>query len=334
MKGCSKAIALILFLMNQNSYAEPWFTGPLLAYTGQTVPRGHINGNLSFSNAQITNVYSSSWQLQPTPTANSAQISPQFAYGLTDHMDLQLNGAYFINQFNRANYEHISDTSIMLGYQALTQPKNNLWPDLRITLQEILPTGLYDKFSLSKSGTEATGLGSYQEIIGFNFQYLTHIHDAHYLNSFLNVTYTHAGTVTINGLSSYGGTTLTHGRIAPGDSISTDIAGELTLTQNWVAVMEANVIFQQGTKFKGTVGDPSLDVDPITSLSYQQFPTRHNRGGSPNLNGGSLSEISLAPAMEYNFSVNYGVIMGVWFTVAGRNTPAFVTPMFQFNGFW
>lgn len=334
MKGCSKAIALIIFLINQNSYAEPWFTGPLLAYTGQTVPRGQINGNLSVSNTQITGVYSNSWQSQPLPTANRAQISPQFAYGLTDHMDLQLDGSYYINQFERANYEHISDTSIMLGYQALTQAKSNLWPDLRITFQETLPTGLYDKFGIANNGTEASGMGSYQESIGLNFQYLTHIHDTHYLNSFLNVTYTHAGTVAIKGLSSYGGTPLTRGRIDPGDSISTDLAGELTLTQNWVAVMEANVIFQQGTKFKGTVGNLPLNEAHVTRLRHKQFPTRHNRGGAPNLNGGSLSEISLAPAMEYNFSVNYGVIMGVWFTVAGRNTPAFVTPMFQFNGFW
>lgn len=76
-------------------------------------------------------------------------------------------------------------------------------------------------------------------------------------------------------------------------------------------------------------------IRPLMHTLYQdyrrQFPTGRNGGVSKNLNNRSLSEISLAPELEYNFLVNFGVIMGDWFSVVGRNTPSFVTP---FNGFW
>ncbi len=37
----------------------------------------------------------------------------------------------------------------------------------------------------------------------------------------------------------------------------------------------------------------------------------------------SSEQWSLAPAIEYDWSTHFGVISGVWFTVAGRNAPAF-----------
>jgi hypothetical protein len=40
---------------------------------------------------------------------------------------------------------------------------------------------------------------------------------------------------------------------------------------------------------------------------------------------------SLAPALEYNWSENAGVIAGVAFTVAGRNTSATVMPVMAVN---
>ena len=318
--------------------ADPWFTGPLLALPGQTVPRGHINASWSVATALSNAIYDRDWKQSPQPAFKSVQINPEFIYGLADRFDIQYDGFYFINENDWRSYEHIGDTSVMLGFQALTQEENNT--DLRITLQEILPTGIYNHLTAINNGTNITGMGSYQTALGLNFQYLTQFDDIHYLNSHLSFMYSHAATVQLNGISAYGGNALTNGRIAPGDSMGIDIAGEYTLTQHWGAVLEGTLIYQQASKFQGQIGERTAN-DPLpidrnnrlSKMANRLFPSKHNIGGS-GIGNGTLDQITLAPGIEYNFSVNYGVVAGAWFTVAGKNTPVFVAPMILFNAYW
>ncbi len=332
-------ILAVLNLINQVSNATPWLTGPLLALPAQTIAKGHVTAYISVDSAISDAIYNQHWQISSQRTFTTAQISPQLAYGLTDNLDLQYNILYLINGNHRITYEHMGDTSIILGYQALSQQKNDAYPDLRITLQEVIPTGLYNNFTPANNGAEATGMGSYQTSLGFNFQYLSKLTKDNYLNSLFSMAYTYAGAAHIRGLSTYGGTSQTKGRINPGNAISFDIASELTLTQNWVAVIEANYIYQQASRFRGIVGERSA-TDPLPVMttrtprfSHRRLPTRHNIG-QPDIGSGNLAQISLAPALEYNFSANYGVIAGTWLTLAGKNTPEFITPMIQFTATW
>jgi len=332
-------LAATLGLMYQISHANPWLTGPLLALPAKTVPRGHITVFYETDTAISDSIYNRDWRWVPQQSFSSTQISPQLSYGLTDRLDLQYNALYEINQNENVSYEHIGDTAVIIGFQALSQEKNHSYPDLRITLQETLPTGFYTGFSSARNGAEATGMGSYQTSLGLNFQYLSQLNEQHYLNSHLSVTYTYAGTARLNGLSTYGGTSQTKGRINPGNAVSIDLAGEFTLTTKWVAVMEANFIYQQASSFHGIIGvrsptDPlAVSTPQLSRTSHRLLPTKHNIG-NPDIGSGNLDQITLAPAMEYNFSDSYGVIAGVWFTVAGKNTPEFITPIIQFSASW
>ena len=49
-------------------------------------------------------------------------------------------------------------------------------------------------------------------------------------------------------------------------------------------------------------------------------------GGSVQSSGSSSTSIGLAPAIEYNFSGRAGLIVGVAFSVAGRNTSSYIAP--------
>ncbi|MES2122546.1 MAG: hypothetical protein V4492_07205, partial [Chlamydiota bacterium] len=54
--------------------------------------------------------------------------------------------------------------------------------------------------------------------------------------------------------------------------------------------------------------------------------------GVRNVVGGPSSEqFSLAPAFEYNFTYNVGLIAGCWFTVAGRNALEFASGVVAIN---
>lgn len=330
----------LLIGVSGSADADPWFTGPLLALPGQTVPRGHIDASLMIPTALSNAIYNSDWRLVAQPHFNSTQIAPEIIYGLADRVDLQYDGTYMMNENDRRSHEHLGDTSVTIGYQALTQANTPYSPDLRITLQEVIPTGLYDNLTPANNGTEATGTGSYQSAVGFNFQYLASLSSDHYLNTHASVTYTHAAMVALNGISTYGGTQRTKGRIKPGDSIGIDLACELTLTQQWVLVLEGNAIYQQASKFYGQVGArnsndplPLHRISRFSVIANRLFPSRHNIGRR-DIGSGNLDQFTLAPAIEYNFSANYGIIAGAWFTVAGKNTPAFFAPMITLNAYW
>lgn len=340
MRTLSRAILITaFFLICQVGYADPWFTGSLLAQPAQTVPRGNKVLFLEVANPVTSAIYDREWQRKSINTYTSTDISPVFMYGLTDHIDIEYIIPYQINQSNMGYYEHIGDSSIFLGFQALSQKNNNALPNLRITIGETFPSGLYENFKSSNVGVAATGIGSYQTSLAFNFQYLSQLSERHYLNTYVGIEYTYASTVAIHGLSAYGGTSQTRGNITPGNAISLDWAAELTLTQRWVAVMEANFIYQQASRFYGTLGTDrtinqiNIPAPRLRRLLSRRFPTKHNIGGT-GIGNGHLDQISLAPALEYNFSPNYGVDAGVWFTVAGKNTPQFIAPVIEFTATW
>ncbi len=107
----------------------------------------------------------------------------------------------------------------------------------------------------------------------------------------------------------------TNGTIKPGQLYSADLAAELTITQNWVAVMEAYWVSRGATKFSG-------------------YPGRDETGKLAKVGSGNFDELSFAPAVEFNFSENYGIIAGIWFSQLGKDAPDFSSTVVAFNAYW
>lgn len=295
--------------------AGPWFTGPLLAPAGHTIPRGHTNLEMYGFYTVNEGVFNRHWKLIHTPGSESIVGDPIFSHGLTDRIDIQYAVPYAYNRNQGKSSQRISDVSAVLGYQLIEQKDSKWIPDLRVTLQEVIPTGKHDRLNSLNNGADGTGLGSYQTGLALNFQHLLQLGETHYLRSRLSLSYLYASPVDLNGLSVYGGTPLTRGTIRPGNLSSVDVAAELTLTQNWVAVMESYVANRGSTRFSGSIGNDAL--------------------GRPGTIGhGSVDEITLAPAVEYNFSPNIGLIAGPWFTLAGRETSDFISYVVALNAYW
>lgn len=319
MHGIKKFSSLVLLstCFAQVSFSEtgPWFTGPLLAPAGHTIPRGHSNLELYGIHTDNKGVFNRHGKLIHTPTFRSRIFNPLFSHGLSDYVDIQLSVPYGYNSNKGERQGGFTDNTAVLGFQLLEQ-KNSRWrPDLRLSLQEIFPAGKYEQLSARKNGTDAKGLGSYQTAIGLNFQHLLPVFKTHYLRTRLSLTHIYASRAKIQGISSYGGAEDTQGRIRPGNLSSIDLAGEFSLTPNWVAVMEAFASYRQATQFRGFRG---------TSAN----------GAPASIGHGSIDFISLAPAIEYNFNANYGVIAGVWFDLKGKEVAKFISPMVAFNAFW
>ncbi|WP_028389572.1 hypothetical protein [Legionella fairfieldensis] len=305
----------IFLFSNQIVLAEPWFTGPLLAAAGRTVPNGHTS--IEVYNFYTLNLggYNNHWVRVRRPTSNSIVFNPVFTHGITDKMDIQFSLPDAYNRSHGANAHYIGDTSIALGYQLIEQKESKWQPNLRLSLQEIIPLGHFKNLDPSMNGTDVSGLGSYQTVFALNFQHLLQFNEINYLRTRLVLNYVYAARVDIQGVSVYGGTYRTEGIIRPGNLSSIDLAGELILKQNWVAVMETFIARRDRSHFRGIIGN-----EP---------------DGTPGTIGhGTIDLITLAPALEYNFNANVGLIGGPWFVVTGRNASKFISYIIALNAYW
>src|SRR5205823_5272808 len=102
-------------------------------------------------------------------------------------------------------------------------------------------------------GTDGIGGGTYHTSLVFNFQKLLYLLDEHYINLYLNLAFTVQSKVKIRGKSVFGGTIDTHGYVSPGNSFGIDLAGEYSMTQNWVALLESFIVLQNKTTFNGVL---------------------------------------------------------------------------------
>lgn len=305
----------ILVSVSLLSYAAPWFTGPLFAPAGKTIPLGHANFEMYGFFTKNTGVFDRSALIVDTPALKSNQANPIFSYGLTDRIDAQLSVPYTKNYSQGRTGRHIGDNSVILGYQLITEKPDTFIPSLRVTIQEIFPIGRFDGLNPTDKGTGATGLGSYQSVLSFNFQKLAPLGKEFYLRGRLSLAYLYANRFDIDGASSSGGGIDARGSINPGNVMTADIAAELSVTQNWVAVMEGYYIHRQAASFRGHPG-----FDDAGNLIEISRP--------------DVSEYSIAPAIEYNFNANYGIILGTWFAVKGKNAPNFRSTVVALNAFW
>lgn len=312
----SLLLSISILLFSSITCADPWFTGPILAPAGHTIPRGHTNLEVYGLNILNDGSYNNFGVINTTPLFRSDVFNPVITHGFTDWLDVQLVLPYVFNSTRGAHYSHLGDVGVTLGFQLFEQKRDPKRLDVRILAQEVFPTGKYQSLDSAKAGTDSTGLGSYQSQIGLDLQYLYQIYNEHYLRTRFILAWLYAAPVHVLGLNSYGGTAATNGKVNPGTEKGVDLAFEYTLTQNWVAVLEGTVAKGKATRFNGilTIGNIG---GPEASIGHNDYYSG-----------------TLAPALEYNFTSNLGLIGGVWFPVSGKNTAHFMTYVLALNAFW
>ncbi len=292
-----------LLLITFGAYAEgstPWYTGPLLAPSGKTIPAGHVN----FEPYGFYTVYPDQFR--------NIEAVPVVTVGLTSFLDLQGSIPYDYSWERNQHASNIGDLSLGLGFQILRQENNPLLPDLRLVIQEVFPTGKFENLNPNGFGTDQTGSGAYQTSIGFNFQRVTTMPNGQSLRSRFAFVATAPGDVRVHGNNVFGGVTETDAIVEPGHGYSVDLAFEYALNQHWVPVFEAVYAHSQHT---GVSGNPGFTPGGLIA----------------SIGGPEGDHASLAPALEYNFTSNIGLIGGVWFSVTGPHAAKFVATSLALN---
>lgn len=290
----------------------PWFTGPLLAPSAHTLPPGHGDVEPYLFFTTVTGVYNEHWNVESIPNFYQLNLIVPAWIGLTSFLDFTFAPQVFYSFSQGERSTQFGDVPFGFDIQLLNDQEKTWWPAIKLGLQVIAPTGKYKNLNPKDLGTDGVGIGSWTPKINLTFGRLFLLSNNHFLAPRLALTYLIGTPVHVSNYNSYGGTLGTLGKIYPGNDFSVDFGCEYNLTQRWVVALDIFYDYQNKTKFSGNPGEIAPGIPAVLkSPSSEQF--------------------SLAPALEYNWSSNVGMIGGVWFTIAGRNASQFVSGVLALN---
>ena len=287
----------------RQSRDDAWWTGPMLANSAETLTPGHM----------LVEPYVYDAMSHKTDAFGSRAY---VLYGVTDNLTV---GFIPIVGYNRVSGGPNS-SGIGLGDQILqaqyrlTRFHEGSWvPTVSLLLQQSLPTGHYDR--LGSRPANGMGSGAYATTLGVDAQTYFWMPNGRILRMRLNVTGTVAGHADVDGVSVYGTGPAFHGRARPGDNFYVDTSFEYSLTTRWVLATDVIYSHNESTHVTG--------VDQPSGPLGLSLPVR--------MKSGSSDTVGYAPAVEYSWTPNIGVLLGVRVLAGGHNTQRSVTPAIAIN---
>jgi len=313
MRYLSRAFPLLIALAFSSAHANkrpadgPWLTGPVIAGPGHSLKPGEWEVQPYLIVKENRGVYSNQWHRMRSHGIN--EVNPFLIYGIGvfKNFDFHLTLPLEYRSKHGQRSLGLSDISAELGYQVCKDVRDMWLPDIRFVLKEIFPSGRFNNLNASKNGTDAMGAGAYSTGLGANFQKLFYTFKTQFLSMRLNLGYAISSRARVHGLNTYGGTADTDGRVRLGNAFTAVVSAEQTLSRRWALAIDVQFQHIAKTRFSGTSSNPS------------------------SMNASSSVQWSLAPAIEYNISANAGIILGAWFTVAGRNSSDFTSWVLSFT---
>ncbi|HEX4839258.1 MAG TPA: hypothetical protein VFU89_02310 [Rhabdochlamydiaceae bacterium] len=296
----------------------PWLTGPIVTPAPHVVPVGHQNYEQYLFWYQFKGVYNDHWRPVKKPLFTTIQSQTLFQFGVLPATEIDIFPTFQYNHFMHMHKWCFSDLPVSISFQLLMDKPDEWWPSIKLRLGAIVPLGKHDRLDPPKIGTDLSGTGNWSPGISLVFGRLFNFGNYNFLALRFAAKYEFGTSVNIHGESAYvgapdsDGVTGTRGRVYPGQVLTLEQGIEYSITHNWAFAMDIVYKHCNRTCFKG-------QTPPGSTVGYR-----------------SAELLSLAPAIEYNFNANIGIIFGPWFTVIGRNnnlTADYIAWVFAVNIF-
>ena len=295
-------IAAAQTIAGDASVQAQWFTGSLEA-PSPALPKAGIlavepyfvytSNNGSYDNSGARHSISNGADVFTSETV--------FKYSLTDRLSLEALPSFSSKLNNHDSYTGLGDLPVEAEYRFNDEDNKTGYPSVTASLGMTLPTGHFDNLNTALDGF---GSGVYTAKEGILFQSLFDTAGHHPVRlRFYGAAYEPVSNVSVQGNSVYGTSQGFHGTAIPGFSSVLGIGAGYGLDQNWVLAFDLVQNFANGLHLQGA-----------------------NAGSVTDTHGTSSATLAVAPAIECNFTDNLGIIAGVEFSVAGRNTPSYYAP--------
>ena len=279
-----------------------WWTGPMMANSAETLPPGHVLLEPYLYDAMSRGV-------------DSFGSRTYINYGVANNFTMGIIPVFGYNRVSGApnsNGVQVGDITLQAQYRLRQFHEGSWLPTVAIQLQETFPTGKYDR--LGNRPADGIGSGAYTTMVALNTQTYLWMPNGRILRVRFNISYSFSSSTDVHGVSVYGTDAGFRGHARPGDNTFANASFEYSLTRNWVLALDVLYNHNSSTHVGGQEyanGDP---FPPDTPLG-----ARSNR------------YIGFAPAVEYNWSPNIGLLLGVRVIPSGNRTTSSVTPAIALN---
>lgn len=286
---------------------NPWYTGPLVTPAAAMMPVGSGNTqSYLFVNGTHAEFNKDRESISLLHNLYSVQLISMLLFGVTETVDCMTTLSGIANWQHRQTGGGFNDATLTVGFRVFHETL--YLPHIKFTIAETFPTGKYQNLSLNGLGLNATGGGAYQTQFGLAFGKVIWWTYPHPMKVRFFVGYNIPTTVHVENFNAYGGGLGTRGVVHPGNTFTTDLAVEYSFSQRWVFALDTVYVAQNLTHFHG----------------HSLVP----------VGGGYNDNLSFAPAIEYNWNENLGVLGGVQFSIYGRNSQNFVKGQFSVTYTW
>ncbi len=288
----------------RQSRDDAWFTGPMLANSAETLPHGHFLIEPYFYD--VATAHADGW-------GSRAYV----LYGLADRFTVGLIPIVGYNEVDNGPSSSgigFGDIQVLAQYRLTEFREGSAMPTIALQLQQAFPTGRYDR--LGDRPGDGMGSGAYATTLGLLSQDWFWLPNGRILRMRFNVSQTFSSRANVQGVSVYGTGDGFRGHAKPGSSFYADAAMEYSLTRNWVLALDVTYTHNRNTRVTG-YDIPGFDgaFGPVATM----------RDSGPNMAFG------FAPAIEYNWTSNLGVLVGVRVIPGNRGTTRSVTPAVAIN---
>jgi hypothetical protein len=275
---------------------EARWTGPLLASTAETLPRGHFYTEPYFFDGISGGHHNSG-------------SSGFYQYGLAGNWTVGVQPFFSLGTRRDNRGAAIGDFKLLSQVRLSHFTAEHRVPSVALVTNLVVPTGKYDHLGALKSGH---GSGSFAPELGLNVQHYFLLKNGRLLRARINVLKDFPLRTHVTGRSVYGTGAGFRGHARPGSKTSVILGAEYSVTKEWVVAFDVERDQWGRTKVSGRNADGSL-VEQSSRRSW---------------------DVGFAPAVEYNWSERAGAIFGVWIVPKGHNTAASVTPAVAIQRFW
>lgn len=278
----------------RQSAEDAWWTGPMLANSAATLPRGRaLMETYLFDRIQgDTNMVGSLTYL---------------IYGATDRLSIGMQPMFGVRTTGKtAKGPGIGDLTLMAQYR-LTSPKAPAGrPTISLSLQHSLPIGRYDE--LDTRPALGLGGGNHTTTLSIYGQQYFWLPNGRIFRGRINLSRTFAGKARVSGQSVYGTKAGFRGEARPGSSIGVGLSGEYSVTRRFALALDLTYSRSGSTRVTG--------IDPI---------------GPVDDHAGARDVFAIAPGVEYSWRSDIGVLLAARIAPRGRNSGASVTPAVALN---
>lgn len=271
----------------------------MLANSASTLPRGHF----------LVEPYLYD---ESSPHAHGYGSLTYMLYGLTDRLTVGLVPVFGYNRMDGPGDSSgigLGDISMQMQYRLTDVPAGSSRPTVSLQLEETLPTGKYDQ--LGQRPGDGLGSGATTTTLQVNTQTYLWLSNGRILRMRFNVAQSFSTRTEVAGVSVYGTPDGFRGHARPGRSFYVNAAWEYSLARRWALAIDVTYRRSHGARVRG----------------YDE----HRSSLPLRLDGRSSETFGVAPAIEYSWSPNLGMLFGTRVLTGGSNISTTVTPVIAFN---